>query len=737
MKLQNRLLIIIFSVMLASFTVLELLSLQRMQRHAEQDVFHLAEQIRGILMATRRYYHQLFLNSELPLTENTLGLLPAYALGKISRDFPNWSGSGLTFNNVSDRPRNPDNAADPVQMEAIRFFRNQPQKEVYFQPFRTADGRPFYHYARPIHVERYCLKCHGRKEDAHPTIQALFKDAFDYREGDLRGILSIKIPATDLSHTIRQEFMYGLVLHGISFLVLFAAIGFVIRRHVTRPLSTIQMIMSDISADRTDFVSNNPAGRMDLVSNNLVGDFAFIGHAFNTMTREITDRQHSLQQSNNFLEKLFNTTHLSIAFLDRDFNFIRVNRSYAEACARDAEFFPGKNHFSLYPHAENETIFRQVVKTGEPFTIIGKPFKFPDHPEWGTTYWDWTLYPVKDAQNMVEWLIFVLRDVTASKEAEMAMIQAREQAEQAREQAEKAREQAEKAREQAEKANLTKSEFLATMSHEIRTPMNVVIGMSDMLLESDLHPEQKEYVTKLQSAGHTLLDLINQILDLSRIESGRMEIVQEPVNLRLLLQEMTDLLGSMAANKGIHLEHDVAENVPEWIVIDRLRVRQVLFNLLGNAIKFTGQGKVVLQTTVDQAGLLSIAVHDTGIGIDKEHQQYIFEAFSQVDSSVTRRYGGTGLGLAICARLVALLKGRIRVESKPGVGSTFHVTLPLHPVEPPGPTTLTPGSTPPIFDPALMTGESVAGRAESTAVVPESTAVVPESTAVVPESTAV
>ncbi|MBF0283544.1 MAG: PAS domain-containing protein [Magnetococcales bacterium] len=396
--------------------------------------------------------------------------------------------------------------------------------------------------------------------------------------------------------------------------------------------------------------------------------------------------ESELRTSNSFLEMLFNTTHLSIAFLDQEFNFIRVNRAYAKAGGEDPEFFIGKNHFALYPDAANEAIFRRVAESGEPFSINAKPLAFPDHLEWGTTYWDWTLHPVLDASGEVEWLIFTLRDVTENKRSEFFL---------------------RKAKEDAEHANQAKSEFLAAMSHEIRTPMNAVVGMGDVLMETNLDDDQRSYVEKLQRSGDNLLELIDQILDLSKIEARQLHLFLEPVNLTALMREVRDLLNVVALEKGIQLVCQIDPTLPEWFQADRPRLRQVLFNLLGNAIKFTERGQVTLRHGLDpsppDAPLLHLAVEDTGIGIGVKQMETIFDAFTQADSSITRRYGGTGLGLAVSRRLVELMGGRIWVESQPGLGSTFHVLLPLPTAQTPAeslatpaPVTLTTWSGPPM-----------------------------------------
>ncbi|ABK45732.1 PAS/PAC sensor hybrid histidine kinase [Magnetococcus marinus MC-1] len=240
----------------------------------------------------------------------------------------------------------------------------------------------------------------------------------------------------------------------------------------------------------------------------------------------------------------------------------------------------------------------------------------------------------------------------------------------------------EEARQAAEEASQAKSDFLASMSHEIRTPMNAVIGLSDVLAETPLNPEQQHYVTTLQRASHTLLDLINAILDLSKIESGRFELIERPFDLSDMAHGVCSVLRVQAEQKGLSLALEMDETLPPFVVGDSPRLRQILINLIGNAIKFTEQGfvKVSVQAR-DQQRTLWFGIADSGVGIAPTQVEQIFEKFTQVDSSVVRRFAGSGLGLAISKQLVGLMGGHIGVESRLGEGSLFYFSLPLRPGE--------------------------------------------------------
>jgi PAS domain S-box-containing protein len=372
------------------------------------------------------------------------------------------------------------------------------------------------------------------------------------------------------------------------------------------------------------------------------------------LSRLVGERTQDLQTQKSFLQRVIDFTPNYIFVKDLTGRFTLVNRTLAEAHAKSIQDLIGKTGEDLLPDAAEAKAFssvdREVMHSAlEVFTAEAKLTTATGDVRWLQL----VKCPLFDPNGKVSHVLGVGTDITQLRAA----------------------------REAAESANRAKSEFLANMSHEIRTPMNGILGMTDLALDTELSAEQREYLELVRNSGEALLGVIGDVLDFSKIEAGKLDLDPVAFPLRECLAQSIRPLAVRAAQKGLELTCDIQPGVPEEVVADAGRLRQIVVNLVGNAVKFTGTGEVALAVAVESStperAVLHFTVRDTGIGIAPENQTAIFEAFSQADGSMTRRFGGTGLGLTISSRLVGMMGGRIWLESQPGKGSCFHFTTPV------------------------------------------------------------
>jgi len=378
-------------------------------------------------------------------------------------------------------------------------------------------------------------------------------------------------------------------------------------------------------------------------------------------TTERERAEQELAHERRLFQALMDNIPDTIYFQDTACRFMRINKAQANLLGiPDPQEAIGKTDFDFFPREFAQACYdaeQKLLQSGQPIIAAEQKLVKPNgQVQWLST----TEVPLRDVEGKAMGFVGISRDITDRKLAEIDLANATKA---------------------AESANRVKSEFLANMSHEIRTPMNGVIGMTELVLDTELSPEQREHVETIRTSAETLLTVINDILDFSKIEAGKLDLDLIPFALRDGLEETTRILAFRAGQKGLELTCDIRPEVPEQVVGDPTRLRQILVNLASNAIKFTERGEVALRVEVEsQTGgsvILHFSVRDTGIGIPEDKHRLIFEAFSQADTSTSRRFGGTGLGLTICSRLVALMNGQLWLESAPGQGSIFHFTAQL------------------------------------------------------------
>lgn len=512
---------------------------------------------------------------------------------------------------------------DAFETDAMAYLRQHPDQSYW--KIVQEGGQKVLRYARADVLKPSCVECHNTYPGTPKT---------DWKTGDVRGILEVQRPLSygvaDEKHAWRSFlFMVGLALITLFLLA-------VMMRRLKQSLQETRQLLEEQS-DANDQLNTEADYRKRLTE--------------------------ELVMSQNKTRAVMNSVTDVIIVIDAKGIVIEVNRAIEKMFGYKMDEILGQNISCLMPSPYSEAhdgYLATYLKTRQK-NVIGRTRRVDGMRKSGECF------PIDLSVSEVQLndtIVFtgVIRDITEQVAVEETMAQARDQA--------------------IQSAQL-KSEFLANMSHEIRTPMNGVMGMTDLLLDTPLSREQRALAETVSSSASDLLQIINDILDFSKIEAGKLKIHAEPCRLLPTIESATSVVADLAFAKGLRFDYFVDPDLPEQLLLDNVRVRQILVNLLGNAIKFTESGYVVLRVyskSEQNRREVIFEVEDTGIGIAEEAQAKLFSAFSQVDGSPTRLHGGTGLGLAISQQLVSLMGGRIRLCSQVGKGSHFFFCLPLQPV---------------------------------------------------------
>ena len=383
---------------------------------------------------------------------------------------------------------------------------------------------------------------------------------------------------------------------------------------------------------------------------------------FSSFIRDISERKRGedvLRQTTSFIESMFEHLPNMVFVKDaKDLRFVRLNKAGEELLGYSRSDLLGKNDHDLFPKEEADYFTAKDRETLSGGTLVNIPEESIQSRTKGLRLLHTKKIPICDSLGTPQYLLGISEDITERKEVEVTLVTARLA---------------------AEESSQAKSDFLANMSHEMRTPLNAIIGLTDFLLRTPLSSDQADLLKRCEKAGSGLLRMIEELLQVAKVDSGTLELVCEPFVLGELVTGTVDLLSANAQAKGLSLSLRLAPGLPALVLGDALRLQQVLLNLIGNAVKFTAEGGVEVRVGPvpgeTDAGAVQFEVADTGIGISPEQHEKIFDRFLQVDSGASRFYGGVGLGLSICRQLIGLMGGHIGVESQLGGGSTFTVTV--------------------------------------------------------------
>ncbi len=654
MGIRSGLLIAIITVLLSGYSYIEYVYYRTIKQNSIDDLFDNAEKLRAMAMATRRVYHKQFLESGLPLTPDTVGFLPAHAMNRISKDLANWDSSGFSINNVSDRPRNPNQAADKNELVAIERFRNNRNQNVYFEPYVNSSGETYYLYARPIWIEKYCLKCHGKKEDAPETIRAMYNTAYDYKVGDLRGILSIKMPASIISARTWEHFSSALRVHVIAIMSLLIIVIIFVRIYIHTPLKTLVAAMTEFTG-----------GDYDRRIGALPGNLGALGDAFNDMADKIALSQEKLQKSEEKFRQITSAIPGVVfqyeAPLGGAGRFTFISSNVRDIWGMDPEEWkadPDKYFKSVHPD-DREAVARETEKSALHKTGLNIEYRItrPD----GQIRWIQNTASVNRAENGDITWNGVMLDISERKRTQKASL----------------------------RLSKARDYFSAITSHELSTPLThiqLVITLLENIAGTSAEKKDMQMAKNVLKEAYGKIDnILSATSFMSKLQlKDRESIRGQSYSLRAIVLSCVDVSRTMIHDKNRVVTLDVdlsAIGGDIFYECDHDLIQRALNEVLSNAIKYSEDGKTINLTGWIDGEVAILEIADQGIGISAEELDAVTNPYFSVedeDLHHTSQYkfmgGGMGLGLTIAKLIVEHHNGRMEISS-PGEGQGVKVTI--------------------------------------------------------------
>lgn len=622
------------------------------QDYSRQQILEQSRSIRDLMMSTRYVYHHQFISSGLPLTDDTLGFLPAHALARISEHFDQINPTELSFNNVSADPRNIYNRADSIETNVVRYFEAHPQQKEYFEKVATG-SRIFYQYATPIWTEDYCLRCHGDADSAPPTISARYTTGFNYHVGDLRGIMSVRIPVEHFNRHVRAQLLSNVPVIMAFLLSLCLLMYWLVQTTIVHRLKGLLRSVNFIREGHYD-------RHMPINGHDEIADLA---KNFERMAQAIALRENRLKQSEQRLENAQRIARIGnwqwhagrneLFCSDQIYTILDCSPDSVLTPRQFIRRVPSSQRQRLFEHLKNSFATQQF---DEFETVITAESSEPGYVRLRGEF---------ESRHGQLLLSGTLQDITTMKRAEQEIIELNHSLE----------DKVAQRTEQLQRTNKELEAFSYSVSHDLRAPLRAISGFSQILQDEyseNLSPEASRYLSLVVDNSQMMGTLIDDLLRFSRL--NRHELKKQMIDTEALVRQVIDELLQDCVYTFIHAP-EIEIGPLERCYGDPALIKQVFINVLSNALKFTQKTSYphICITSTHQGEIVTFNISDNGAGFDMQYAEKLFGVFQRLHHQ--SEFTGTGVGLAIVQRVIARHQGTIWAQAEPNKGATFSFTL--------------------------------------------------------------